>query len=186
MRKFVLGYVLAVCLAPAFAATATAQDDDACTFKQCPGDGLDLTGDWIGIATVFAGPDAIDVDIAAEFTLFSTTPAPRYVGSLSIVGSPTTIDFPVVDATSNAGGHVSVWGTDGAAYEDDGQASDGVHFVLVGADDGTGTIDLSGHLNGFDEPILFYKDDGSVVSFDEPILFIDLEMYTDPTTPWVQ
>jgi hypothetical protein len=33
---------------------------------------------------------------------------------------------------------------------------------------------------------LFYNDDGSVVTFDEPILFIDLEMYTDPTTPWVQ
>jgi hypothetical protein len=186
MRNVALVAVLAVCLAPAFAATAFAQDDDTCTFKQCPGEGLDLTGSWIGVGTVFAGPDAIDVDIAAEFTLFSTTPAPRYVGSLSIIGTPTTIDFPVVDATSNAGGQVSVWGTDGATYEDDIQVDDGVHSVLVGADDGTGTIDLSGHLNGFDEPILFYNDDGSVVTFDEPILFIDLEMYTDPTTPWVQ
>ncbi len=137
---------------------------------QCTPNNVDLTADWEAEHTLLAGEAAPAIHVRTELEpvgeqRFEGTVAVYNAGQLRIV-----LDVQV--GVDNHGG-VAIWGSDGTAYDLDGEAMPITpRVVLVGHPTKEGGLSLSGNIHGFDEPILFLDGD-DIVAFDEPLLFFD-------------
>jgi hypothetical protein len=193
------------------AVSQQAVEGTGCTFKHCIRETVDLTKPLEASANLNVNGTLLPSKLVWEpSTVTDEGSSYRYSGTVTVGGPATAIPALTfnVEAVANPGGQVSVWGTDGSFYGlaspgPDMQSFEPDSLVAIFGTDGqtydeadTWLIDMqieltgqatsdgfvaTGHLNFFDEPILFLDGDATI-GFDEPILFFDPMTFESPST----